>query len=339
MTWTKKNIAKILLTGLLVAPALTGAQDIFFTQFYNSQLMLNPALTGFIPYDMQVVMNFRDNHNGLIPYNSYAGSFEMKVARIALKPDVFAWGIVSAMDNFDRGRITQLNTRASAAFHRALDNKATQFISIGIQPGIIQRSADPNTFSHPSQWVDGVGYVEDVSNNEGYVAESTLSLDLNAGIFYYGVWSRQLIGFIGYGAYHLNQPTEKFLGNNEHLPMRSVMHGGIKISSTPELNIVPNFIVMYQGKAKQIAEGLTFEYIIDEKYSSVKLATLFRHSDNAFSVMAGVRFLDFQLAVSSDFLSSVQRLSNSKSSLEFSLIYSISRPSTASLDANPRNKY
>ncbi|MBP9136005.1 MAG: type IX secretion system membrane protein PorP/SprF, partial [Chitinophagales bacterium] len=48
------------------------AQDLKFSQFYNSPLNLNPALTGKIPGIARVVVNYRNQDNPVVAASAYS---------------------------------------------------------------------------------------------------------------------------------------------------------------------------------------------------------------------------------------------------------------------------
>lgn len=328
----------MLVTGMLIGHSLNG-QDVFYSQFYNSPMTLNPGLTGFTASDMQFVLNYRNNSQGLIPYSTYSASGEMKLARMRLKPDIAAVGAMALMDNFNKGALKTFNFRTSGAYHRALGPNYKHYITIGVQLGILQRHTNPDAFSYPVQWVENVGYNENLPNKETYVQENTLNFDLTTGVFWYGTFNEKISGFSGFSVFHLNNPRQTFLGNEERFSRRFVVHGGIKYKINSGFFAVPNMIAMFHNKARQITEGVTFEFHVEDSDMALRLGSWFRHSDVGAIVVAGVKYKDFQFAVSSDFISRLQTIARSQSAIEFSLVYSHSLKEVAELKANPRNKY
>ena len=335
----KKILRHIVLTISISVLCSAYGQDVYFSQFYASPLTLNPALTGFAPEDMQLAMNYRNANNGLIPYSTYAASLDMKLMRMKLKPDMFAVGISSTMDDVDKGRIRNLMAVASATYHKAIGSNRTSFISLGLQTGVFQRQTNPNSFSYPVQWTDKYGYDETLPNNESFVKDQTLKPDINAGLFWYGRLSESTSLFLGSSVYHINQPIESFLANKAKLQRRYVFHGGSRFRLDRSTSMVPSVIVMYQNGAQQICEGTTFEFQVGETNSSFKLGGWYRHFDGSFIFLAGLRINSLQIGVSSDFLSRMQTLSKSNGALEFSLIYTFQLKDYANLKANPRNRY
>jgi len=315
------------------------AQDMFFTQFYNAPLVLNPALTGFSSDDMQLTMNYRDNSQGLIPHSTYAGSGTIKVARLLLRPNTAGVGVIASMDDFSSGKIKTLNILVSGAYHMALTKDATHFASVGTQIGFFQRQSNANSFSYPSQWDDNIGYTAGSSNYEMFQDESVFRPDVNVGAFYYGKVNNTLSAFSGISFSHINNPKVSFLGEDARFSSKYLIHGGARYKVNTEIDIIPNFIIVFQGRARQIVEGASMEYKITDTPHAIRFGTWYRHSDRGFIAMAGWKVNNFQLAVSSDFITRLQRVSRSRSALEFSIIYTGALKEKVTLNANPRNTY
>ncbi len=334
----KKTLTLLLLIYLSCSGILK-AQDVHFSQFYSASMLLNPALTGFARNDFQVVLNYRNQNNGLIPYSTYAASTDMKVARIKTQPNVFAVGFAAVVDNVDRGKIQSMNMLGSAAYHLCLSKVKSTFINAGLQVGMMQRVSDPNGFSYPSQWNDQLGYIETQDNNEQFAAQQTTNLDMNGGLFFFSKPKPNIAIFAGAAATHINRPKEKFLGFDERMPSRIVFHGGTRFKVSEVISMMPNMIVMVHNKSREISEGTSVIYKLGESKNNLRMGAWYRHSDRGLIFSAGIDIQDFQFTVSSDFVSRVQSLSKTSGAFEFSLIYSSSMRESADLEANPRNKY
>src|SRR6187399_1183164 len=93
----------ILLSCLLCSLGLF-AQDIHFSQFYNSPLTLNPALTGKMNGMLRFALSCRNQWyaltNGKTPFATYAGSFDMP---IRFRKDALGVGLVIVNDQAGEG--------------------------------------------------------------------------------------------------------------------------------------------------------------------------------------------------------------------------------------------
>ena len=55
------------------------AQDIHFTQYYNSPLNVSPALTGVFQQDMRIALNWRNQWRSVpVDYRTYSAAFDTK---------------------------------------------------------------------------------------------------------------------------------------------------------------------------------------------------------------------------------------------------------------------
>ncbi len=97
----------------------------------------------------------------------------------------------------------------------------TNFIYIGAQAGIIQRSFDPGKLTYGSQFQPGVGYDPGISNGENYDKTFLIRPDANIGAMWFdGNAERRVNFFAGASAFHLNMPDISFTGQTGRLPMK-----------------------------------------------------------------------------------------------------------------------
>jgi len=228
---------------------------------------------------------------------------------------------------------------ASGAYHFALDKKNNHFLSLGSQIGIIQIQANPNDFRYPNQWSSSTGYSSFISNKESFSSEISTNLDVNAGVFWYGKIMETVIGFGGISSFHLFKPKSFFMGEEQYMSNRWIWHGGIQYQVNQKLHLSPSFMMMSMSKARQYTGGLMAEYQVSNSGMAVKFGNWYRLSDRSFILVAGLRVDELQIAVSSEFFSRVQTISEAGNAFELSLIYSLGFREKVRLKANPRNKY
>ncbi len=66
------------------------AQDLHFSQFFNSPLTTNPANTGFIPDgDYRLGINYRDQWSSImaVPYKTMSAFGDMQIMKTGLRMD------------------------------------------------------------------------------------------------------------------------------------------------------------------------------------------------------------------------------------------------------------
>lgn len=316
-------------------PIIAFCQDAYFSQFYASPLTLNPALTGLAPGDIRAVINYREQSKSLIPYSTYAASADMKILRSVLQYDVLSCGAFFLNDDIANGTLKSLQAMASLAYHKSFGATRKHFLSLGLQPGIFQRQLNTGILQFPNQWDDvNKNYDASIQHGLSFSSNQSTVLDMNAGVFWYHFIEDNSSVFAGFSAYHLNEPIESFLGNNERISRKYMFHAGRRIPFNNKIGMVPNALYMVQNKIAQITGGTSLEVKISE-VAFVKAGVWYRYLDNSFitSVAFGLSSLD--IGISYDMYSSIQQLANTGGGLEFSLIYSPVMKNIISLKPNP----
>ena len=70
----------IILISLLISIPNTGwCQDVHFSQFYQTPLIVNPALTGVFSGDQRGIINYRNQWNDFAPFTTSSISFDSKI--------------------------------------------------------------------------------------------------------------------------------------------------------------------------------------------------------------------------------------------------------------------
>src|SRR6478752_1836061 len=105
--------------------AFTGAnaQDLHFSQFFNSPLTTNPANTGFIPdADYRIGANYRNQYSSImaVPYKTISVFGDAQVFRDKLENGWLGLGGVILRDVAGSGSLTSTKAYASIAYHQLL---------------------------------------------------------------------------------------------------------------------------------------------------------------------------------------------------------------------------
>src|SRR5690242_6650123 len=108
----------------LIFLALTaGAQDLHFSQWFNSPLTTNPANTGFIPdADYRIGANYRNQYSTImtVPYKTMSIFGDAQVMRNKIDNGWIGLGGVILRDVAGSGKLTSTKIYASAAYHQML---------------------------------------------------------------------------------------------------------------------------------------------------------------------------------------------------------------------------
>ena len=281
----------------LLAASSLSAQDVHFTQFYASPLLLNPALTGGFAGQLRASAQYRDQWRGLIenPFTTTAASldfrFPLEYAGRA-NGDAAAAGITFLNDRVRAYDFSFNKIAASGAYHKLLDGRTNQYLSAGLQLAVGQRNLNyanltfqdeleivpPTAMTPGSIGFTGTTREELPQNNIAY-------FDVGVGLNYsYAPRGRSAI-YAGVAVHHVNTPDISFFSREDApiLPSgeeaermavpverRYVAHvaGVVPLAST--LSLQPRAMVQAQGESLESVLGSNLRFQFDE-FSSTAL--------------------------------------------------------------------
>lgn len=283
---------------LLYAITIPGrAQDIHFSQFWMTPILLNPAQAG-SQQNLRGIVNYRNQWSSVAqPYATGNASFDMKLG----KNDKKAFSGIGLNISQDKAGDAQLKTfqaSLSYACHIHLTDKST--LGAGIYAGIIQRSINTAGLQWMNQY-DGTGYNSSLASGETVTANSIMKADAGGGLHYeYGKGEKYMTGndhkklSIGVSAFHLNRPAYSFYAAPEKLYIKTVAYvmGEFGISNSA-ISVVPGILYSGQGTSSEIIAGtmLQYQFKSDSKYtgyvhgSSFSLGAYYRSSDAVIATM------------------------------------------------------
>ncbi len=286
------------------------AQDLHFSQFYNSPLTINPALTGKEDALLRINANYRSQWYTLKnsnPIRTIAVSVDGKPLE-DLIPEYDNLGIGLQLFNDVAGDGHYSNTSAllSVAYHKALgyNNK----IAVGIQPGFGRKSIDFSKLVVQNQYI-GIGFDKNLPWGEPTNNNNFNHLELGAGALYsYRSNNDQWHGFVGGSMFHINEPNTSFFQDDVALAKRTVLNGGLTYFTDNGLVISPSALYMKQAGAKETNVGVLVGKDMTAKYATTYgnkqtalYGGLFYRVGDAIIGKAGVQFNDMNIGFSGDF--------------------------------------
>lgn len=289
---------------LLLVQALQ-AQDVMFSQFYATPMVVNPAFAGttYAPRISAVYRNQWPNHaeDGSVAYSTYAASYEQFIPAFNS-----GFGVVVAADNSGGGILKTTQFGANYAYRIAVNDDFS--IKLGIQGGFIQSNLDWEKLVFLDQLDPITGAVDPFGNpnptNE--IRPDALSktiFDVGTGLLAYG---SQFYG--GISMHHLTTPDEGFFTTNsglaDGLPLRLTLHGGAQFivkegnKRQPASFISPNALFVKQGDQGQLNVGAYYNMGL------VFAGAWYRHAfgnPDAAIALVGVQYEVFKIGYSYDF--------------------------------------
>lgn len=326
----KKSIFCIA-TGLLSTGLF--AQDIHLSQYYTSNLNLNPALTGNYSGDIRVTGNYRSQWGQLNkPIRTNMLSAEKKKEMFGNEAAI---GFILVNDYLSTYSLSTNKFFLSGSYQKKYKG---HFFRAGLQAGIVYRSTDLDGQSFPDQWNYGIGeFDQEIYHGEEDLNNSYTYPDFNIGLAWFRYFGRTKLG-AGYGLFHVTRPSTNFMGDYK-LPFRHAFNVSADHPLSESLNVLPYLLYMNTATATDFILGSNLKKFINQAVN-VQAGAGFRGStvnSDAVILLAGVGYGRFDFAVSYDItVSDLSKGAQNKSAVEFSLIYTTPRrfPSKVSIPCN-----
>ncbi len=242
------------------------AQDFHYSQFHNSEMHLNPALTGVFGGDLRVAGNMRNQwHTVPVDYRTFTIAADKKFIKRTDKKGYLAGGFSIDYDRAGLSKLKLIDLGLSLSYTGMISDHF--FATIGGQGRLGQRSFDINQLTTDGSFdeIRGV-YDPNLPLNENFSGYNFLFPDVALGANFrwqkIDPWvlvdrleQRTKVDF-GVGIFNILQPNQSFnSGSNSPLPIRISPY----ILSTWKLgqsvDLVLNGTAQWQGPYTQY-EGL-----------------------------------------------------------------------------------
>jgi len=299
------------------------AQDQHFSQFYASPLTLNPALTGALEGKYRFSMIYRDQWRKTLdnPYQTYsaAADFRYKIKQYKKRyKDALGVGVLFYNDKVNQINFSTNQLMISSAYHKALNPQSDQFLSLGLQIGMVQRNINYDQLSFDDQF-NGTDLFDNPTNEE-FPENNFAFSDFQVGLHY----SYSPIGKAGFYAgasmHHILEPETSFFylnlpDNLKDERLRSALyrkysaHLAIKLPIGHYTQLSPRALVYSQGPHLTINAGMNLRLLLsDITGTAIHLGGWARPTHNAddswemdaIVAMLGIEHQNFLLGLSYD---------------------------------------
>ena len=299
------------------------AQDIHFSQYLNSPLSLNPAETGRFDGNWRFSNNYRNQWSSIgTPFKTVSIGFDKP---FKIKSGAIALGVFFVNDKSGSSMLMSNKVLLSCTWHVKIGSN--QNLGIGLQGGYVVKGFNIENLTFPSQYDETSGtFNTGMENHINQWDENINYPDINIGVVY-SANIDNLSPVVGLSVFHVNNPKESFLREDNKLPPRIVAYSSMQINTSTEIFFTPHVLGMFHKGAKDILFGLNAGYlfptksIIEKCYFGLEGRTAFNTFD-ALSPVLGIGLYHFDIAVSYDVnISKLSNATNMKGALEFSIIY------------------
>ncbi len=317
-----KKISVFTICSLLFAFSLQ-AQDLHFSQFFNSPLTTNPANTGFIPdADYRLGVNYRNQWSAVmtVPYKTTSIFADAQLLRDKLENGWLGVGGVLLNDVAGSGGLRSTKIYGSLAYHQMLGNSS--LLSAGFNVGWANKRIDQSKLKFPDQF-DGK-FFDNPFTNVSLTNNNVSYMDVQAGMNYAYFPREDIYINAGYSIHHVNRPKETFfndLTNAGRIPMRHIgfLNAIVKVNDRVIIN--PNAYFSTQAKASELVLGLNGNYNLSEYGEKQLIGGLYYRLGDAVIPMVGVEVNSIRFTFSYDAtVSSLNKFNNYRGASEISII-------------------
>lgn len=313
----------ILLCSLLAALQLH-AQDLHFSQFFNSPLTTNPANTGFIPDgDYRLGANYRNQWSSVmsVPYKTMSAFGDIQVLKDRMENGWLGLGGVILKDVAGSGNLTATKIYASIAYHQLLGNSS--LLSLGFNTGYANKQINVANLKFPDQF-DGKFFDNKIPTSVVLTNDNIGYLDMQVGMNYAYFPTERIYVNGGFSAHHVNQPRESFFDAADitnRVPIRYIgfLNGSFMINDQWIVN--PNAYVTVQAKSSEIVAGVNAHYNLSGDGQNILIGGLYYRYKEAVIPMIGLGYKDYVFSFTYDAtVSSLKTYNNTRGAFEFSLV-------------------
>jgi len=292
--------------------------------------MLNPSLTGHMPGKYRINAMYRRQWptitSGRPVYETPMIGFDMNLLRTEQKYNSLGLGIALMNDRSSGGLLNSIEAMLSAAYHLDLQKNMKYYLSAGLQAGVINKRLNMNDITFADE-IDPATGEPTMTSMEPLFENTNLWLpDFRLGLTFAGFPSINTRYKIGAALYHLTQPQETFVGIDNKLPLRVVVHADGRFGGT-RLGVEPKILFQTQAKAMELVGGLLLNLGI------VRKASFYLGGDvrvdggvdgiglDSGNAIVGLRLDDWDLGFSYDFnISDLNNATGGRGAIEFSLL-------------------
>jgi type IX secretion system PorP/SprF family membrane protein len=335
------NRLSLLLSVFVFSFLTASAQDPAFSQFYGSPLTLNPALTGAFDGSYRVGIIYRDQWRSVLdnPYQTYSAAVDLRFGINQYKrgqaKDYASFGLLFFGDKVSGVDFSTNQIALNAAYHKALNPKSTQYLSLGFQGAINQRNLNYEGlyFSDQFNGVDGyAGLIrEDLPGNNFSFADFSVGLN-------YSVTPRRRSGlFLGVAMHHFLSPSISFYDPIEDETPESRLFTkysaqfSMQVPMGEKVQFLPRALAALQGPHFVANAGASFRFQVSNSgTTALHLGSWLRpvtdvnsgfHLDAVVGLI-GIEYSNFLFGFSYDaYLTDLSKARQGQGALEFSVIY------------------
>jgi type IX secretion system PorP/SprF family membrane protein len=318
-----KYISLLITYNLLLVTCLQ-AQDLHFSQFFNSPLTTNPANTGFIPdADYRIGAHYRTQYSSImaVPYKTISIYGDAQVFRDKLENGWLGLGGVILRDVAGSGSLTSTKIYGSVAYHQLLGNSS--LLTAGFNLGWANKRIDQSKLKFPDQF-DGKFFDNNIPTSVILTNNNVSYFDVQAGMNYAYFPSENIYINAGYSIHHVNRPLESFIdasADTTRIGMRHIGFLNAILKVNDNIIINPNAYFTTQAKAKELVVGMNAAYNLSGDGEKQLIGGLYYRVGDAVVPMIGFELKNVRFTFSYDVTtSSLRNFNGYRGASEFNIL-------------------
>jgi type IX secretion system PorP/SprF family membrane protein len=320
----KKTIFIILLNAF--AMCTLSAQDLHFSQWFNSPLTTNPANTGFIPdADYRLGANYRNQWSSVMsePYKTMSIFGDAQVFRNRIQSGWLGLGGVILRDVAGSGNLTTTEVYSSVAYHQMLGYSS--LLTAGFNAGWVNKRINSASLKFPDQF-DGKFFDNTLPTSVVIDVPNVNYFDMQVGMNYAYFPNQNTYVNAGFSVQHINRARESFFstdpaGFDSRIPMRYIafLNGSFKTSDQVILN--PMAYYTNQAGSFETVAGFNAQYNLSGDGDQQLIGGIYYRVGDAVIPMVGFIYRDIRLTFTYDVtVSTLAKYNGTRGAWEFALI-------------------
>ncbi|MCW3463350.1 PorP/SprF family type IX secretion system membrane protein [Chitinophaga nivalis] len=297
------------------------AQDLHFSQYFNTPLLTNPANTGFIPDgNYRIGVNYRNQWASVpVPYKTMSASADFQLLRDRLEYGWLGVGAVILRDVAGSGNLTSTKVYGSVAYHQLLGQSS--LLSLGFNVGTAGKRVDITKLTFGDQW-NGKFFDAGVPSAEPIVQSKVNYFDLQAGMNYAYFPTENIYINAGVSVQHINKPRETFYAGNNIIDRRYIGFLNASIKMSDKVIINPSAYYARQAAAQEIVLGMNAAYNLSGDGVQQLHGGIYYRAKDAAIFLVGYQLNNVKLMFNYDITTSTLASSNNRrGAYEIGIVY------------------
>ncbi|GEO09370.1 hypothetical protein SAE01_18660 [Segetibacter aerophilus] len=301
----------------------SSAQDLHFSQYFHSPLLVNPANTGFIPDgEYRVGMNYRTQWANIgNPYKTFSAFADGQVFGDRFENGWIGIGGALLRDVAGSGNLTSTRAFGSVAYHQAVG--LGSLVSAGFNIGWTNKRIDFSKLTFDNQW-NGKFFDIGAPSGEPFAANQVNYFSLQAGLNYAYYPNENTYLNVGFSASNINRPNESFFSPglvDTRIPTRltTFVNGSFRAGDAWIVN--PNVYVSKMSTAWEVVGGVNGQRKLNEDGSTQLIMGAYYRVTDAIIPMVGFAQSGYRLTFSYDATAStLKNYNQTRGAYEVSII-------------------